>query len=62
DLRIEALAMRLRTSEGAPTTLLASLDPIESLVEQGWITVSNDRIALTRSGKALADPIAGLLV
>jgi oxygen-independent coproporphyrinogen-3 oxidase len=62
DRRLEALAMQLRTREGAPLDLLPSPDPLASLVEQGWIEVADDRVVLTRAGKALADPIAGMLV
>jgi len=58
DRRLEALAMRLRTREGAPLELLPSLDPLESLLEEGWIEVRSGHVILTRSGKALADPIA----
>ena len=43
-------------------TLLPSLDPVESLIEQGLVEEKNGYLVLTRSGKALADPIAGELV
>lgn len=62
DRRLEAVAMRLRTQEGAPLDLLPSHDPLESLIQEGWVVVENDHIRLTREGKALADPIAGMLV
>ena len=61
DLRLEALAMQLRTREGAPARLLHEPNPLESLIEEGWIERRGDRIVLTREGRALADPIAGML-
>lgn len=61
DRRLEALAMQLRTREGAPLDLLPSPDPLGSLIEQGWVEVVDGRVVLTREGKALADPIAGML-
>ena len=62
DRRTEAIALRLRTREGVPMTLLPSLDPVESLIEQGLVEEKNGYLVLTRAGKALADPIAGELV
>jgi len=62
DRRTEAIAMRLRSREGVPTELLPSRDPLASLIEQGFIEERGGFIRLTRSGKALADPIAGELV
>lgn len=62
DRRLEAVAMRLRTQEGAPLDLLPSPDPVESLIQEGWVVVENEHVRLTRDGKALADPIAGMLV
>lgn len=62
DRRLEAVAMRLRTREGVPLDLLPTPDPLGSLIEEGWVVVENDHVRLTRDGKALADPIAGMLV
>jgi oxygen-independent coproporphyrinogen-3 oxidase len=62
DRRLEAVAMRLRTREGVPLDLLPTPDPLGSLIEEGWVAVVNDHVVLTREGKALADPIAGMLV
>lgn len=62
DRRLEAVAMRLRTREGVPLDLLPTPDPLQSLIEEGWVVVENDHVRLTRDGKALADPIAGMLV
>ncbi len=61
DRRLEAVAMRLRTREGLPLALLASLDPVGPLVEQGLVEERDGRLVLSRAGKALADPIAGML-
>ena len=48
--------------EGVPLDLLPNPDPLPSLIEEGWVVVENDHVRLTREGKALADPIAGMLV
>lgn len=64
DLRIEAIALQLRTAEGiAESTLLSGgLNPVESLIEQGWIERKNGRVTLTRNGRLVADEIAARLV
>ncbi len=62
DRRTEAIALRLRTREGVPTGLLPSLEPLASLIEQGFVQEQGGFVTLTRAGKALADPIAGELV
>lgn len=62
DRHLEAVAMRLRTREGVTIDLLSTTEPLESLVAQGWITIEDGHVVLTRQGKALADPIAGMLV
>ncbi len=62
DRRLETFAMRLRTREGVPLDWLPRLDPLGSLIEEGLVKISGDHVILTRSGKAVADPIAGLLV
>lgn len=59
--RLERLAMRLRTREGAPLSLLGEPNPLGSLVEGGWVELRGDHVVLTREGKALADPIAAQL-
>lgn len=68
DLRIERIALLLRTREGIPMSLLSPSagerehDPVSSLTEQGLIQHRSDRLVLTEEGKALADPIAAALV
>ena len=62
DRRTEAIALRLRTREGLPMNLLPSLDPLESLSQQGLVEERMGNLVLTRAGKALADPIAAELV
>ncbi len=59
--RLEALAMQLRTREGAPRELAADEDAVARLAGTGWIELRGGRIVLTREGKALADPIAAQL-
>lgn len=61
-LQMERLALLLRTREGAPIGLVPEPNPVESLIEQGLICLSGDRLILTRKGKALADPVAAALV
>jgi len=62
DRRIESIAMQLRTAKGIPTGLLPRPNPLESLIEQGLVREQDGVIFLTRTGKALADPIAAELV
>lgn len=62
DRRLETFAMRLRTREGVPLEWLPALDPLGPLIEEGLVKISGDHLILTRSGKAVADPIAGMLV
>jgi len=74
DRRIEAIAMQLRTREGLRINRVCSTNepcsietvlrsnPIESMTQQGLIEIRDERIFLTREGKALADPIASALI
>lgn len=62
DRRLEAIALQLRTTEGIPASLVQSPHPVESLIEEGLLSRDEDRLILTRTGKALADPIAASLV
>ena len=60
DLRLERLALLLRTSEGAPLDL-ADRAALEPLVGNELVTIRDERIVLTRAGSALVDPIAASL-
>lgn len=62
DRRTEAIALRLRTREGIPIAMLPSLAPLDSLIEHGFVDAQGGFIRLTRTGKALADPIAAELI
>ena len=62
DMRIEAIALQLRTAKGLPTGLLPRPNPVESLIEQGLLEEQDGRVYLTREGKALADPVTAMLV
>ncbi len=62
DKRLEAIALQLRTREGVSRRFIQTSDPIDSLIEQGLISENGEQLILTRSGKALADPIAAALV
>ncbi|MBB5350717.1 oxygen-independent coproporphyrinogen-3 oxidase [Haloferula luteola] len=56
-LRLERLALLLRTTEGVPLHLIAPSDP-STLIEHGLAEIHEDRLVLTRAGSALVDPIA----
>jgi oxygen-independent coproporphyrinogen-3 oxidase len=60
DLRLERIALQLRTKEGLDAGDVAA-DRVEPLVEQGLVNLDGGRCCLTRAGKALADPIAAAL-
>ena len=64
DRRIEAIALQLRTARGiAESTLLNDgPNPVESLIEQGWMERKKDRVILTRAGQLVADEIVARLV
>ncbi len=71
DRRIETIAMQLRTSAGLKMDALIPgsetdhdfrSDSVDSMIEQGLIEIRDERIFLTRDGKALADPIAAALI
>lgn len=62
DRRLEAVGMLLRTSAGVPLELVGDSASLEALLDQGWIERRGDRLVLSREGKALADPIAGMLI
>jgi oxygen-independent coproporphyrinogen-3 oxidase len=62
DLRLERIALLLRTREGLPTSLLSTPNSVESLTQQGLVIDQTGFTRLTRAGKALADPIAAALV
>lgn len=59
-LRLERLALLLRTAEGVPMEIVAPADPAP-LVEQGLARVAGGRLMLTGAGAALVDPIAAQL-
>ena len=56
-LRLERLALLLRTAEGVPLEFLNKAD-LPRLIEAGLGEIRLDRFALTRQGSALVDPIA----
>ena len=61
DLRLEAIAMQLRTSRGLSIGYSPGPYPLESLIKEGLIVCQDDRIRLTRNGKSVADAVAGAL-
>ncbi|GAA5484674.1 radical SAM family heme chaperone HemW [Haloferula sargassicola] len=59
-LRLERLALLLRTAEGVPLEIVRPADPAD-LVEHGFARLENQRLILTTAGAALVDPIAAQL-
>ncbi len=61
-LRLERIALGLRTTEGIPLSLLDSPVRVETLVTEGLARIENDRLILIHHGRALVDPLAAELV
>ncbi|MGB6219743.1 radical SAM family heme chaperone HemW [Haloferula sp.] len=59
-LRLERIALLLRTEEGVPLDLLNKAD-LPRLIDSGLAEIRQDRFALTRQGAPLVDPIAAEL-
>lgn len=70
DRRTEAIALRLRTREGIPESILLDSpdqslpDRVESLIQQGFLTrdTASRCLGLTRTGRSLADEVAAQLL
>lgn len=62
DRRLEAIALQLRTRDGLPADLKVDAEALDELISRGFLYRTEDRILLTKEGKALADPIAAALV
>jgi oxygen-independent coproporphyrinogen-3 oxidase len=62
--RLERIALELRTAQGVAMERLEGVPArtLAMLQEEGFATIQDDRLILTRQGKAMADPIAGELV
>lgn len=60
DLRLERLALLLRTDRGVPLTLVREID-FRPLVEEQLAITTGTHLVLTREGAALVDPIAAQL-
>jgi oxygen-independent coproporphyrinogen-3 oxidase len=60
ELRLERIALLLRTSTGLPVHWLAPADPT-AIIDQGLATLENDHLCLTSAGAALVDAIAAEL-
>lgn len=63
-IRLERIALGLRTKEGIPLDLLDDdgKSRVITLVEEGLATVKDDRLILIHRGRALVDPIAAELI
>jgi oxygen-independent coproporphyrinogen-3 oxidase len=61
-VRLERIALGLRTTEGIPLTLLESPARAETLVSENLARIENGRLILIHHGRALVDPIAAELV
>lgn len=62
--RLERIALELRTAKGVALERLEGVPDrtLAMLQEEGFATIQDDRLSLTRKGKAMADSIAGELV
>ncbi|BCX46133.1 coproporphyrinogen III oxidase [Haloferula helveola] len=60
-LRIERIALLLRTSEGVPAELLEETDP-SRVVDSGLASLKNGRLVLTPEGLPLVDAIAAEII
>ena len=56
DVRLEAIMLGVRLREGLPTSEL-NAEIVASLIDEGLVEQVNDRIALTASGRLLADAV-----
>jgi oxygen-independent coproporphyrinogen-3 oxidase len=63
-LRLERIALGLRTSKGIPMSLLdsAAIERATHLTREGLARIEGDRLILMHHGRALVDPIAAELV
>jgi len=61
-LRLERIALGLRTTEGIPLSLLENPARAQTLVSEGLARIENERLILIHHGRALVDPIAAELV
>jgi oxygen-independent coproporphyrinogen-3 oxidase len=61
-IRLERIALGLRTTEGIPLSLLDTPDRACPLVSEGLARIENERLILIHHGRALVDPIAAELV
>lgn len=64
ELRIERIALTLRTSTGTPLNLLADTPPqrLHDIIDEGYATRSATHFALTDSGRPLVDEIAAHII
>ena len=61
-IRLERIALGLRTTEGIPLSLLENPGRAQTLVSEGLARIENERLILIHHGRALVDPIAAELV
>jgi len=61
DLRIERIAMSLRTARGLSLDLIEGSDT-RAIIEAGYATLQDNHLILTDSGRPLVDEIAGHLL
>lgn len=64
DLRLERIALGLRTDEGIPMGLLDAMavQRVPQLEAEGFARVEGGRLILMQRGRALVDPIAAELI
>ncbi len=61
-IRLERIALGLRTTEGIPLSLLDTPTRAETLVSENLARIENGRLILIHHGRALVDPIAAELI
>ena len=61
-IRLERIALGLRTTEGIPLSLLEDTARARTLVGEGLARIENERLILIHHGRALVDPIAAELI
>lgn len=62
--RIELIALGLRTTKGISTSILTpeSLKKAQTLTSEGLLSISKNRLILTKTGRPLVDPISAELI
>ena len=60
--RAEKIALSLRTNDGISSEILAASGQVREFLELGLLREANGHLILTRTGKSLADTVAGAFI